>query len=431
MKKDQSPHFTKRLMFSKKMKKDYTILSPMMCPIHFRLLRPVFQRVGYKVELMENEGPDVIQKGLKYVHNDICYPCSLITGQMLATMESGKYDPDKVAMIITQSGGGCRDSNYINLMRKAFQRAGYPNVPFISANTWNMEYAPGIFLSPLTLLSAAAALVYGDALNLVSNQVRPYEVNKGATDALLDEWIEKLAKDFSKAKGISVSAMKKTVSEICRTFSEIEIKKVPKVKVAIIGELYLKYSVPGNNHLEEFLTEQDCEYFIPTVLGFGAYKTNGALEDLRKYGGNPIKRLIMEIVMKYYFFIEDLLIGSIEKWPMFTAPERVNDLKKRADGIIDTVNSMGEGWYLAAEMLELAEHGYENIICVQPFGCLPCHVAVKGMLNKVRRINPKINSVDIEYDPGATKVNQENRIKLMLAVARENLESEVNDSTKK
>jgi len=431
MKKDQSPHFTKRLMFSKKMKKDYTILSPMMCPIHFRLLRPVFQRVGYKVELMENEGPDVIQKGLKYVHNDICYPCSLITGQMLATMESGKYDPDKVAMIITQSGGGCRDSNYINLMRKAFQRAGYPNVPFISANTWNMEYAPGIFLSPLTLLSAAAALVYGDALNLVSNQVRPYEVNKGATDALLDEWIEKLAKDFSKAKGISVSAMKKTVSEICRTFSEIEIKKVPKVKVAIIGELYLKYSVPGNNHLEEFLTEQDCEYFIPTVLGFGAYKTNGALEDLRKYGGNPIKRLIMEIVMKYYFFIEDLLIGSIEKWPMFTAPERVNDLKKRADGIIDTVNSMGEGWYLAAEMLELAEHGYENIICVQPFGCLPCHVAVKGMLNKVRRINPKINSVDIEYDPGATKVNQENRIKLMLAVARENLESEVNGSTKK
>ena len=419
---NQSPHFVEKIMFSRKMKKDYTILSPMMCPIHFRLLRPVFQRVGYSVELMENEGPDVIQKGLKYVHNDICYPCSLITGQMLATMESGKYDPNKVAMIITQSGGGCRDSNYINLMRKAFERAGYPDVPFISANTWNMEYAPGIFLSPVTLLSAAAALVYGDALNLVSNQVRPYEVEKGATDALLNEWIEKLGKGFSKGKGISVSKMKKTVSEICRTFSEIEIKKVPKVKVAIIGELYLKYSVPGNNHLEEFLTEQDCEYFIPTVLGFGAYKTNGALEDLRTYGGNPFKRLIMEIVMKYYFFIEDLLISGIEKWPMFTAPERVNDLKKRAKGIIDTTNSMGEGWYLAAEMLELAEHGYENIICVQPFGCLPCHVAVKGMLNKVRRINPKINSVDIEYDPGATKVNQENRIKLMLSVARENLQ---------
>ncbi len=422
-KNNQSPHFVEKLMFTKKMKKDYTILSPMMCPIHFRLLRPVFQRVGYKVDIMENEGLDVIQKGLKYVHNDICYPCSLITGQMLATMESGKYDPNKVAMIITQSGGGCRDSNYINLMRKAFERAGYPNVPFISANTWNMEYAPGIFLSPLTLLSAAAALVYGDALTLVSNQVRPYEVNAGDTDKLLDEWIEKLGKSFSKGKNFSVRAMKKTVDEICKTFSEIEIKKVNKVKVAIIGELYLKYSVPGNNHLEEFLTEQDCEYFIPTVLGFGAYKTNGALEDLRTYGGSPIKRIVMEAVMKYYFFIEDLLISGIEKWPQFTAPERVNDLKKRAKGIIDTTNSMGEGWYLAAEMLELAEHGYENIICVQPFGCLPCHVAVKGMLNKVRRINPKINSVDIEYDPGATKVNQENRIKLMLAVAREHLEN--------
>lgn len=421
MSKNQSPHFKKKLMFSRKMKKDYTILSPMMCPIHFRLLRPVFQRVGYKVDIMENEGPDVIQKGLKYVHNDICYPCSLITGQMLATMESGKYDPNKVAMIITQSGGGCRDSNYINLMRKAFERAGYPNVPFISANTWNMEYAPGIFLSPLTLLSAAAALVYGDALTLVSNQVRPYEVKAGATDELLNEWIEMLAKGFSRGKGYTVSAMRKTVNEICRTFSEIKVKKVDKVKVAVIGELYLKYSVPGNNHLEEFLTEQDCEYFIPTVLGFGAYKTNGALEDLRTYGGHPFKRLIMEAVMKYYFFIEDLLISGIEKWPQFTAPERVNDLKKRAEGIIDTTNSMGEGWYLAAEMLELADHGYENIICVQPFGCLPCHVAVKGMQNIVRRVNPKINSVDIEYDPGATKVNQENRIKLMLAVARENL----------
>ena len=417
-----SPHFMEKLMFTKKMKKDYTILSPMMCPIHFRILRPAFMRAGYKVELMENEGPDVIQKGLKYVHNDICYPCSLITGQMLATMESGKYDPDKVAMIITQSGGGCRDSNYINLMRKAFERAGYPNVPFISANTWNMEYAPGIFLSPITMMQAVAGLVYGDCLTLISNQVRPYEVNKGETDALLDKWIEKIGKIFTKGRGYTAHAMNKNLQAMCKEFSEIEIKKVPKVKVAIVGELYLKYSVPGNNHLEEFLTEQDCEYFIPTVLGFGAYKTNGALEDLRAYGGPLWKRIAMEVVMKYYFFIEDLLIKNIEKWPNFTAPERVNDLKKRAKGIVHTENSMGEGWYIAAEMLELSEHGYENIICVQPFGCLPCHVAVKGMLNKVRRENPIINAVDIEYDPGATRVNQENRIKLMLSVARENLE---------
>ncbi len=424
MSKNESPHYVKKIMFTMKMKKDYTILSPMMCPIHFRLLKNVFERVGYKVELMENEGPDVIQKGLKYVHNDICYPCSLITGQMLATMESGKYDPDKVAMIITQSGGGCRDSNYINLMRKAFIRAGYPNVPFISANTWNMEYAPGIFLSPVTLLQSAAGLVFGDCLTLLSNQVRPYEVVKGSTDACVDKWISFISDKFSKGRAYTFKAMNKYLQEMCKDFSEIEIKKVPKVKVAILGELYLKYSVPGNNHLEEFLTEQDCEYYIPTVLGFGAYKTNGALEDLRTYGGPLWKRIIMEIVMKYYFHVEDTLIKNIEKWPQFMAPKRVNELKKRAKGVIDTTNSMGEGWYLASEMLELADQGYENIICVQPFGCLPCHVAVKGMLNKVRRIDPRINSVAIEYDPGATKVNQENRIKLMLAVAKEKLTRE-------
>lgn len=429
MAKTTSPHYKPYTKFTKKMKKDYTILSPMMCPIHFALLKPVMRRQGFNVELMENEGPDVIEKGLKYVHNDICYPCSLITGQMLATMESGKYDPDKVAMVITQSGGGCRDSNYINIMRKAFERAGYPQVPFISANTWNLEFHPGVNLSIHTLLLSAAGLVYGDALTLLSNQVRPYEVNKGETDKLLNDWITRLGERFTKGKGWSNRAMNKTLTEMCKSFADIEIKKVPKVKVAIIGELYLKYSVPGNNHLEEFLTEQDCEYFIPTVLGFGAYKTNGALEDHRLYGGHPIRKAIMKIVMKYYFGIENLLISNIEKWPQFTAPERVKDLQKRAKGIVNAGNSMGEGWYVAAEMLELAERGYENIICVQPFGCLPCHVAVKGMINKVRREEPRLNVVDIEYDPGATKVNQENRIKLMLSVARENLEKEESNKT--
>ena len=424
-KKNESPHYRKSLRFTRKMKKDYTILSPMMCPIHFQLLRPVFKRQGFNVDIMENEGPEVIEKGLKYVHNDICYPCSLITGQMLATMESGKYDPDKVAMVITQSGGGCRDSNYINLMRKAFERAGYPNVPFISANTWNLEFAPGLNLSPITLLEAAAALVYGDALTIITNQVRPYEVNKGDTDALMNKWIAFLGDKFTHCKAFTFHAMNKYLQQMLKEFSEIEIKKVPKVKVAVIGELYLKYSVPGNNHLEEFLTEQDCEYYIPTVLGFGAYKTNGALEDHRLYGGHPIKKLIMEIVMKYFFYIEDLLITNIEKWPQFVAPERVNELKKRAEGLVDIGNSMGEGWYAAAEMMEFAEKGYENIICVQPFGCLPCHVALKGMMNQARRLQPKLNIVDIEYDPGATRVNQENRIKLMLSVARENLDKEI------
>lgn len=414
-------HYRERIRFTRKMKKEYTVLSPSMAPIHFKILKPILLRQGYKIEIMENEGPEVLELALKYLHNDMCYPAMLTTGQMLATMKSGKYDPNKVAMVITQSGGGCRDSNYINLMRKAFEKAGYPQVPFISANIWGLELNSGAILSIKSLLMALAGLIYGDMIMITSNQIRPYEVNKGETDAMVDKWTTQIGNGFFKGKGYSVKAIKKNLKAIADDFASIKIEKTPKVKVAVIGELFLKYSAPGNNHLEEFLAEQDCEVFVPSILGFGIYKTNGALEDLRLYGGNKIKKLILEIAMKYMFKMEDLLISALEENPAFVAPERVNDLKKRAEGIIHIGNSMGEGWYLGAEMLEFADRGYENIVIVQPFGCLPCHVSAKGMMNKVRRVDPRLNVVDIEYDPGATKVNQENRIKLMLVVAKENL----------
>ncbi len=414
-------HYRDRVKFTRKMKKEYTVLSPSMAPIHFQLLRPILLRQGFHVEIMENEGPEVLQLALKYLHNDMCYPSMLTTGQMLATVMSGKYDPDKVAMVITQSGGGCRDSNYIHLMRKAFEKAGYPNVPFISANIWGLEMNSGALLPPTALLSALAGLMYGDMIMIVSNQIRPYEVNRGETDAMVDKWVKRLGAAFAKGRGYSIGAIKKNLKAIADDFASIRIQKTQKVRVAVIGELYLKYSAPGNNHLEEFLAQQDCEVYVPSILGFGIYKTNGALEDLRLYGGNPFKRLILEVAMRYMFKMEDLLISAIEASPAFVPPERVNDLKKRAEGVIGIGNSMGEGWYLAAEMLEFADHGYENIVIVQPFGCLPCHVAAKGMINKVKRLDPRLNIVDIEYDPGATKVNQENRIKLMLVVAREKL----------
>lgn len=421
---ENTGHFKERVHFTRKMKKDYTILIPEMAPLHFSLIQPILGRQGYHIELMGAEGPEVLQKGLQTVHNDICYPALLITGQMLTAIESGKYDPHKVAMVITQSGGGCRDSNYIHLMRKAFDKAGYGYVPFISANIWGMELNSGIFLTLPTAMMALAGLLYGDLIMILSNQVRPYEVNKGETDKLINTWIERLTKKFRKGRGYMPLAVKKTMHKIAADFAAIEVKKVKKVKVAVVGELFLKYSAPGNNHLEEFLAEQDCEVFMPGMYGFGVYKTNGALEDLRLYGGKPVKRVVMEVVMKVMHHIEDQLISVIEAYPQFTCPERVKDLRKRAEGIIKTGNSMGEGWYLAAEMLEFAEKGYENIVCVQPFGCLPCHVCAKGMLNEVRRVDPRVNVVDIEYDPGATRVNQENRIKLMLAVARENLAKE-------
>lgn len=333
--KQKDTHYKGRVKFTLKMKKDYTILIPEMAPLHFRLIEPILSRQGFHIALMGAEGPDVLQKGLKYVHNDICYPALLITGQMLTAMESGEYDPDKVAMVITQSGGGCRDSNYIHLMRKAFEKAGYPNVPFISANIWGLELNSGINLTPRTLLMALAGMIYGDMLMIVSNQIRPYEIEPGATDRMVDFWIAKLTAEFQKGRGFMPSKIEKNLQGIGADFAGIPIRKVPKVKVAIVGELFLKYSVPGNNHLEEFLAEQDCEVFMPSMLGFGVYKTNGAMEDLRAYGGKPFKKLIMTVVMKFLFKVEDLLIRNIEAFDCFTAPERVNTLKERAKGVAD------------------------------------------------------------------------------------------------
>ena len=201
---ENNSHYRDRVRFTRKMKKDYTILTPSMAPIHFKILRPILQRQGYSIDIMENDGPEVLQLALKYLHNDMCYPSMLTTGQMLATMKSGKYDPNKVAMIITQSGGGCRDSNYINLMRKAFEKAGYPNVPFISANVWLMELNSGALLSPISLMMALAGLIYGDMVMITSNQIRPYEVNKGETDAMVDKWTKRLGEGFAKGRGYSI-----------------------------------------------------------------------------------------------------------------------------------------------------------------------------------------------------------------------------------
>ena len=421
--KENKTHYKGRVKFTHKMIKEHTLLIPEMAPLHFRLIKPILGRDGYKTAMMGYEGPDVLAKGLKYVHNDICYPCLLITGQMLTALESGEYDPDKVTMMITQSGGICRDTNYIHLMRKALAKAGYPQVPFISANIWFMEWNSGVRMRISSLLMAVAGLVYGDFIMILMNQTKPYEVNSGDTDRMVDKWITYLIEQFNKGRGYMPGAIEKNLKKIGNDFLTIPIKKVPKAKVAIVGELFLKYSVPGNNHLEEFLAQQDCEVYMPSMLGFGVYKTNGALEDIKLYGGRPIKKMIMKIVMHFFYRYEDLLIRNIEAFPQYVAPERVTTLMERAKSISDLGNSAGEGWYLAAEMLEFADHGYENIVCVQPFGCLPCHVAVKGVLGKVRRADPRINAVDIEYDPGATRVNQENRIKLMLAVAKENLES--------
>lgn len=411
-----------RIEFTKEMKKDYTILIPDMLPVHFKLIRTIFTQQGYRVSLLKNTGRKVVDTGLKYVHNDTCYPALLVIGQMISALQSGKYDVNKVALMITQTGGGCRASNYIHLLRKALQKAGLSQVPVISLNISGLESNSGFRLTPEMLYQALIGLTYGDLFMLLKNQVRSYEVNKGDADALIAEWVKKLSRQFRQRKGYTPKGMERNMKAIVEDFAKIPVNKTNKTKVGIVGEIYVKYSSMANNDLENFLVEQDCEVMVPGVMGFMMFKIDNRIEDINLYGGNLAKKKVVQALMKYCEMLENLLYESVSKYSDFLPPSKYAHIKELINGVVGLGNKMGEGWLLTAEMLELSESGYGNIICAQPFGCLPNHIVGKGMIRKIKEIYPQANIVPIDYDPGATKVNQENRIKLMLSVAREEQE---------
>lgn len=408
-----------RVIFTKEMKKDYTILIPDMLPTHFRLLRTIFTQNGYKVALLKNTGRRVVDTGLKYVHNDTCYPALLVIGQMISALQSGKYDVDKVALIITQTGGGCRASNYIHLLRKALIKAGLSQVPVISLNLSGLESNPGFKLTIEMIYQAFIGLAYGDLFMLLKNQVRSYEVNKGDADAVIDKWCKILSKQFRQRKGYTPKGVEKNMKAIVEDFAAIPLSGEKKTKVGIVGEIYVKYSSMANNNLEEFLVSQDCEVMVPGVMGFMMFKIDNRIEDINLYGGNLAKKKVCQALMKYCRVLENAITDAVTKYSDFTPPAKYAHVKELVTGVVGLGNKMGEGWLLTAEMLELSESGYGNIICAQPFGCLPNHIVGKGMIRKIKEIYPQANIVPIDYDPGATKVNQENRIKLMLSVARE------------
>lgn len=412
---------TGRILFTKEMKKEYTILCPMMLPIHFELFVSLFNHYGYKTELLTSSGPNIVQEGLKYVHNDTCYPALLVIGQFIDALKSGKYDVNKTALIITQTGGGCRASNYIHLLRKALRKAGLQNVPVISMNLSGLERNPGFSLTIPMIRKFIAAVVYGDALMLLNNQVKPYETEKGTSEATVHKWTQYLVRQINRGQGCSLKQLSENLRGLASDFASIPLKKERKVKVGIVGEIYVKYAPFANNHLEDFLAEQDCEVNVPGLLNFILFKADNRLEDIKLYGGSKAKFTAVKIFFDYMTKIQNVLTEAIETQPKFQPAASYAHIKTLVDGVIGYGDKMGEGWLLTAEMLELAEAGYENIVCAQPFGCLPNHICGKGMIHKVRTISPKANIVPIDYDPSATRVNQENRIKLMLAVAKENL----------
>lgn len=408
-----------RVEFTKDMM-DYTILAPNMLDVHFSLFLNIFGQYGYKVELLKNDGRAVVDEGLKYVHNDTCYPALLVIGQLIDALNSGKYNPDKTALLITQSGGGCRASNYIHLLRKALKKAGYPQVPVISLNLSGLEKNSGFKIRLSMALKMLSAVIYADLITLLKNQVEPYEKNKGQSAALVQKWVDDISADLKKGRGYSFHEIKKNLPKITKSFAEIPVNDVKKIKVGVVGEIYVKYSPLANNHLEEFLAQQDCEVMVPGLLGFLNFKVDNRLEDIKLYGGNPFKKIAMQIAMWYLSKVEKNLNDAAAAYGNFVVPEPYAHIKEKCTKIIGPGCKMGEGWLLTAEMMELIESGYGNIVCAQPFGCLPNHIVGKGMIRKLKELYPQSNIVPIDYDPGATRVNQENRIKLMLAIAKEN-----------
>ena len=409
---------TGRLLFTKEMKRDYTLLIPQMLPIHFGMMRMCLQKHGYNCVTLDNMDQKAIAElGLKYVHNDTCYPALLVIGQLIDAINSGKYDKDRLGLFITQTGGGCRASNYIHLLRKALKKAGLEQVPVISINLSGLEKNPGFKLTIPLILQLVFSIVYGDIIMLLANQCRPYEVKAGETDALAAAWQDRLVNEFQRTGSFTMKNLRRNFDRIVADFAAIERVKTEKPRVGVVGEIYVKYSPLGNNNLERFLLEEGAEPVVPGLVDFVIFKIYNRDVDVDLYGGSGLKKAVVRLLQGYVEKCQQAMIDAVKKCPEFRAPSPFSHLKELAANYLGAGNKMGEGWLLTAEMLELIGDGTNNIVCTQPFGCLPNHIVGKGMIRRLKDDYPESNIVAIDYDPGATKINQENRIKLMLANA--------------
>ena len=404
--------------FTKEMKETYTIISPDIFPTHMELISEIFRMYGYNLVIAKYEGKEVIDTGLKYMHNDMCYPAICMVGQQIYALTCGDFDPHKTALIQFQTGG-CRASNYLCLLRKALHNMGMDDVPVLSLSFSGIEKYSGFKITPRMILTGLRSLVYGDILLLLKNQVLPYEVNAGETERTVRKWVDELSRQFRAKKGLSSGDMKRNLAAIAKDFHDIPREKKHLRKVGIVGEIYVKYSSFGNNGLEKFLLSQGCEYMIPGVLGFFQFFFSNTEVEYRYYGGKKVKKLVCGVAENIFAKWEQGIIDALKPYPEFIAPSPFENIKRLADRVIDRGVKMGEGWLLPGEAAELIEKGYNSIVCAQPFGCLPNHIVGKGTIRRLRELYPEANIFPVDYDAGASKVNQENRIKLMLAIADE------------
>ncbi|MBQ7475342.1 MAG: 2-hydroxyacyl-CoA dehydratase [Clostridia bacterium] len=403
--------------FTKRMKRDYTVFIPNMLPIHFALIARVMRNYGVRAEVLVTAGQRIGETGLRYVHNDTCYPAILVIGQFIDALKNGGYDPRRVALMLFQTGGGCRASNYISLLRKALERAGYGYVPVISFSLAGIERHSGFRLSLPMLHRMLYAVTYGDLLMSLVNQTKPYETERGAAERKAEEWTERLTDEMARG-ALKYGKIKENYRAIVRDFAAIPKAARETVKVGVVGEIFVKYSPLGNNNLEEFLVSEGAEVVVPGLLDFCMYCVYNGIVDHEFYGRMPFRWRLNRLAFKFLLKKQKDVIGIVTEEGSFRPYTPFDRTVTLSEGYISHGVKMGEGWLLTAEMIELFESGARNIVCTQPFGCLPNHICGKGMMKPIKDKNPSINIIAIDYDAGASAVNQQNRIKLMLTAAR-------------
>lgn len=405
--------------FTEDMKENYTILAPQMAPIHFDFLEESFKSEGYNLEILEEFNENTVTEGLKYVHNDACYPSVIVVGQLMEALNSGKYNTDKVAVIISQTGGGCRATNYIAFIRKALKDSNLGHIPVISLNAGGLEKNSGFKLNPSLLKKLTMSLIYGDLLSRVVLKTRPYEKVAGSVNSLYDKWRSISLDSIVKGK---LSEFKRNIYSIVNEFDEIPIIKIKKPKVGIVGEILVKFHPGANNNIIEFLESEGAEVVVPDLTDFMLYSSYNPVIRNELLYESKMKSFLGKISIQYFEFFRKDMKKALENSKRFNPPEAIERLAEKASKILSLGHQTGEGWFLTSEMIELIENDVPNIACIQPFACLPNHITGKAMIKRIREKFPNSNITAIDYDPGSSETNQINRLKLMLSTAKSKLE---------
>ncbi|MGL4772538.1 MAG: 2-hydroxyglutaryl-CoA dehydratase, partial [Clostridium sp.] len=412
----------KNPVFTKEMRKTHTILCPQMSPIHFDIIEEAIRSCGYNLEVLPSIDSSAVEEGLKYVNNDACYPSIIVIGQIIHALKSGKYDLNNTSVIISQTGGGCRATNYVGFLKMALREAGFSHIPVLSINAVGLEKQPGFKITVGLVKKALMAIVYGDLFMRVVYKVRPYEKVKGSTNALHEKWKKKAMENVRNG---SKKEFHRNIKEIIKEFDELEILNIIKPKVGIVGEILVKFHPTANNDVVNLLEEEGAEAVMPDLLDFFMYCAYDQDFKSQYLAGSKFKSKIYGAAISYMETYRKIMKDSLEKSERFHAPKKIQELADMASPILSLGHQTGEGWFLTAEMIELIKSGVNNIICMQPFACLPNHVTGKGMIKALKAQYPNSNIVAVDYDPGASEVNQINRIKLMLSVAFKDIEEEI------